>query len=233
VAYPVLVKAREGRPIHVEGNAEHPLYQGKTSFHAPRTCLASTIPTACAPRLSTAGRPPGSSDAAARPRASGCGKAGQGHRPWSRRGAFADAPGIDRTLGRGLAVCASHPMGARGRPSRPPGPTRTARRNKTSPVSFSTGRKPSSHWTPTFSGTLGDAVFRDCGFSSMRRPAYFVGPMNRLYVFEGGMSLTGSRADVRIAIRPSAFGPHRLRFGACGSPARRAWPCPRAWRPPP
>ena len=39
VAYPVLVKAREGRPIHVEGNAEHPLYRGKTSFHATADLL--------------------------------------------------------------------------------------------------------------------------------------------------------------------------------------------------
>src|SRR5512147_1391457 len=34
VAYPVLVKAREGRPILVEGNDEHPRYRGKTSLYA-------------------------------------------------------------------------------------------------------------------------------------------------------------------------------------------------------
>src|SRR5512142_3153784 len=34
VAYPVLVKAREGRPIYVEGNDEHPRYRGKTSLQA-------------------------------------------------------------------------------------------------------------------------------------------------------------------------------------------------------
>src|SRR5664279_5147497 len=39
VAYPVLVKAREGRPIHVEGNDEHPLYKGKTSFRATADLL--------------------------------------------------------------------------------------------------------------------------------------------------------------------------------------------------
>ena len=39
MAYPVLVKAREGRPIHVEGNGEHPLYRGKTSFHATADLL--------------------------------------------------------------------------------------------------------------------------------------------------------------------------------------------------
>jgi len=56
-----------------------------------------------------------------------------------------------------------------------------------------------------FLATLGDTVSAIAGFSSMRRPAYFVGPMNRLYVLEGGMSLTGSRADVRIPMRPSAL----------------------------
>src|SRR5512133_789163 len=39
VAYPVLVKAREGRPIHVEGNDEHPRYRGKTHFHATADLL--------------------------------------------------------------------------------------------------------------------------------------------------------------------------------------------------
>ncbi len=39
MAYPVLVKVREGRPIHVEGNAEHPLYRGKTSLHATADLL--------------------------------------------------------------------------------------------------------------------------------------------------------------------------------------------------
>ena len=33
-AYSVLVKTREGRPIHIEGNDEHPHFQGKTSLRA-------------------------------------------------------------------------------------------------------------------------------------------------------------------------------------------------------
>jgi hypothetical protein len=35
--------------------------------------------------------------------------------------------------------------------------------------------------------------------------------MNRLYVLEGGMSLTGSKADVRMPVRPSALA--RIAFG--------------------
>jgi len=56
-----------------------------------------------------------------------------------------------------------------------------------------------------FIGTLGDTVSAIAGFSSMRRPASSAGAMNRLYAIEGGMSLTGSRADVRIPMRPSAL----------------------------
>ena len=34
VAHGVLVKTREGRPVHIEGNPEYPLFQGKTSMRA-------------------------------------------------------------------------------------------------------------------------------------------------------------------------------------------------------
>jgi len=33
-SYPVLIKTREGRPIHVTGNDEHPRFRGKTSTRA-------------------------------------------------------------------------------------------------------------------------------------------------------------------------------------------------------
>ena len=39
VPYGVLVKAREGRPIHIDGNDEHPVFQGKTSIRAQAEIL--------------------------------------------------------------------------------------------------------------------------------------------------------------------------------------------------
>ena len=41
-------------------------------------------------------------------------------------------------------------------------------------------------------------------FAARRRPVD--GRMSRLYAFEGGMSLTGSLADHRTALRPSGIG---------------------------
>jgi len=55
--------------------------------------------------------------------------------------------------------------------------------------------------------------------------------MNRLYAIEGGMSLTGSRADVRIPMRPSALA--RIAFAlvrAVHLQGGRA--LPRDWRSP-
>ena len=148
----MLVKAREGRPIHVEGNAEHPLYRGKTSFHATADLLGLYDPDRLrAPLID--GRP-GTWKAAVEQLAralQGCEQPGQGHRSGHAGGAFSDAQGADRALGRGLAVSAPRPMGARGRPSRPPGPARAVRRRADFPSIASTKRKPSSRWKPIFS----------------------------------------------------------------------------------
>ena len=56
-----------------------------------------------------------------------------------------------------------------------------------------------------FLGTFGDTVSAIGAFASQRHPASFAGEMNRLYVIEGAMSLTGAKADVRMALRPSAL----------------------------
>jgi hypothetical protein len=59
VAYPVLVKAREGRPIHVEGNDEHPSIKVRPVFGRPRICWGCTTPTGCVARSRMDGRAPG------------------------------------------------------------------------------------------------------------------------------------------------------------------------------
>jgi hypothetical protein len=52
--------------------------------------------------------------------------------------------------------------------------------------------------------------------------------MNRLYVLEGGMSLTGAKADVRLPMRPSALA--RIAFGWSGRfTSRAAVRCPQDW----
>ncbi len=205
VAYPVLVKAREGRPIHVEGNAEHPLYRGKTSFHATADLLGLYDPDRLRGPL-VEGRP-GTWKAAVEQLA----------------GALKDAA----KQGKGIALVTPAVLSptrkalvarlAKTLPSLlhvPWEPAADHQERQAQRELFGEERLPQHRFDKAqtivaleadFLGTLGDTVSSIAGFSSMRRPAYFVGPMNRLYVFEGGMSLTGSSADVRFPIRPSAL----------------------------
>jgi molybdopterin-containing oxidoreductase family iron-sulfur binding subunit len=201
VAYPVLVKAREGRPIHIEGNDEHPLYQGKTSFRATADLLGLYDP-----------------DRLRGPQSNG--------RPCTWKEAIAElARGLKEA--RGIALVTPALLS----PSRKVLLARLAEAlpglrhvqwesaadhagRKAEHAMFGEIRLPRYAFDKArvilaleadFLGTLGDTVSAIAGFASMRRPASFAGTMNRLYVLEGGMSLTGSKADVRMPMRPSAL----------------------------
>lgn len=211
LAYPVLVKAREGRPIYVDGNDEHPRYRGKTSLHAIADVLGlydpdrlrqpylDGHPTTWSTALDKLAQELKSASAASRPVV----LVTPALLSPSRR-ALLDrlkeaVPGL-RVLG--WETTADHAA-------------RQAEREIYGDV-----RRPEYRFDKAsvivaleadFIGTLGDTVAATAGFASQRRPASFAGPMNRLYVLEGGMSLTGSKADVRIPMRPSAL--PRIAFG--------------------
>jgi len=205
IAYPVLVKAREGRPIHVEGNAEHPLYRGKTSFHATADLLGLYDPDRLrAPLID--GRP-------------GTWKAAIEQLTRALRGAAAQGKGIALVTPAVLsptrkALIASL---AKALPSLlyiPWDPAADHQERQAQRELFGEERLSQHRFDKAqtivaleadFLGTLGDTVSAIAGFSSMRRPAFSAGAMNRLYAIEGGMSLTGSKADVRIPMRPSAL----------------------------
>jgi molybdopterin-containing oxidoreductase family iron-sulfur binding subunit len=205
VAYPVLVKAREGRPIHVEGNAEHPLYRGKTSFHATADLLGLYDPDRLRGPL-VDGRP-------------GTWKAATEKLARALQDVTSQGKGIALITPAVLSPTRKATIArlAKALPSLlhvPWEPAADHQERQAQRELFGEERLPQYRFDKAqtivaleadFLGTLGDTVSAIAGFSSMRRPAYFVGPMNRLYVFEGGMSLTGSRADVRIPIRPSAL----------------------------
>jgi Fe-S-cluster-containing dehydrogenase component len=211
VAFPVLVKAREGRPIHVDGNDEHPRYRGKTSFHATADLLG--LYDADRLRAPVIDGQPGSWQAAIAHLASaikGAISAGKGvvlvtetvlsptrkaliaklgeavpglrHLAWEP-GANHNGLAVEREL-LGEARLAQHHL------------------DRASVVVT---------LEADILGTLGDAAAAIAGFAAKRRPSSASGPMNRLYAIEGGMSLTGSRADVRIPLRPSALA--KIAFG--------------------
>ena len=209
VAYPVLVKAREGRPIHVEGNDEHPIYKGKTSFRATADLLGLY-----------------DSDRLRGPQSSG--------RPCTwKEGIEQLARGLKEATGKGIALVTPALLS----PSRKTVLARLGealpglRHVQWEPATDHTGRQAEQDvfgeirlpryafdkaqvilsLEADFLGTLGDTVSAIVGFASQRSPENSAGAINRLYVLEGGMSLTGAKADVRLPIRPSALA--RIAFG--------------------
>jgi molybdopterin-containing oxidoreductase family iron-sulfur binding subunit len=203
--YPVLVKAREGRPIHVEGNAEHPFYRGKTSFHATADLLGLYDPDRVrAPLID--GRP-GTWKAAVEQLARALKDASSQH-----KGIVLVTPAVLSPTRQALIVYLAKAL-----PSLlyvPWEPAADHQERQAQRELFGESRLPQYRFDKAqtivaleadFLGTLGDTVSAIAGFSSMRRPASSAGAMNRLYAIEGGMSLTGSRADVRIPMRPSAL----------------------------
>ena len=230
VAYPVLVKAREGRPIHVEGNDEHPLYKGKTSFRATADLLGLYDPDRLRGPLSN-GRPCTWEEAVA--------ELARGLKEASGKSVALVTPALlspsRRALLASLAEAVPGLRHVQWEPAADHASPRGRRRSLFGDIRLPRYAfdKAQRHLAleADFLGTLGDTVSAIAGFASMRRPTSFAGTMNRLYVLEGGMSLTGSKADVRMPIRPSALGAHRFRVGSCGSSSRAAVPCPRAWSP--
>ena len=209
VAYPVLVKAREGRPIHVEGNDEHPIYKGKTSFRATADLLGLY-----------------DSDRLRGPQSSG--------RPCTwKEGIEQLARGLKEATGKGIALVTPALLS----PSRKTVLARLGealpglRHVQWEPATDHAGRQAEQDvfgeirlpryafdkaqvilsLEADFLGTLGDTVSAIVGFASQRSPENSAGAINRLYVLEGGMSLTGAKADVRLPIRPSALA--RIAFG--------------------
>jgi Fe-S-cluster-containing dehydrogenase component len=209
VAYPVLVKAREGRPIYVEGNDEHPHYRGKTSLQAIADVLGLYDPDRLhGPYLD--GRPTTWSDA--------LGRLTQGLKASNGRPVVLMTPALLSPSRRALIERLREVVpGLRHLQWEPAADHagRSAERdlygeNRAAQYRYDKAQVIVA-LEADFLGTFGDTVAATAGFSSMRQPASSVGPMNRLYVLEGGMSLTGSKADVRLPVRPSSLA--RVAFG--------------------
>ncbi len=211
VAYSVLVKAREGRPIHVEGNDEHPVYRGKTNFHATADLLGLYDPDRLrGPVLN--GRPCGWKEAADNLVGGLKNAAGSG------RDVLLVTPAVLSPSRKALLARLAEALPGLRHVQWEPAADHNAREAER--ALFGEVRLARYHFDRAkvilaleadFLGTQGDTVSAIAGFARMRRPDSPTGSMNRLYVFEGGMSLTGTKADVRMPIRPSALA--RIAFG--------------------
>ena len=218
-AYSVVVKTREGRPIHIEGNDKHPSLRGKTSLRAIADVLRLYDPD----RLT---HPIVDRKAASweqvQARIVPVLKASKpGRKPVllltnallspSRKALIAQ---LRKTL-PGLVHAAWEPAA---------GESEAAALK----ACFGEGRRPRlrldrAKLAVCFEAELlgGDRPQEIAGFAASRSPAGPGGPMNRLYAFEGAMSLTGANADHRCPWRPSRRG---LGFRARAEPAQERRP---------
>jgi len=199
-AYSVLVKTREGRPIHITGNDEHPLLKGKTSPRAVADVLRLYDPDRLrGPKLD--GRPVSWSEAQERllralVAAKATGKpvlllTGALESP-SRRALVAELqtalPGL-----RHLAWEAAGGTGHQAARAAFGAPFTLVPQLDKAKVVLSLGADILNGEDP--------AALR--AFAAQRRPEGPVGPMNRLWVVEGAMTLTGAKADHRLPVAPS------------------------------
>jgi Fe-S-cluster-containing dehydrogenase component/anaerobic selenocysteine-containing dehydrogenase len=199
--YPVLVKTREGRPIHIDGNDEHPVFRGKT---APRV-LAEVLGLYDRDRL----RGPKADGAGAswtdseRKVAAALKAAKEAGKPVLLMTGAVTSPTAGALIEELRAVLPSLQHVA-WEPAVPEGEAAaltacygTAR--KAMPR-FDRARVILSLGDDFLSGDRPEEIL---AFAERRRVAKPGDPMNRLYVAEGPMTLTGSRADHRIPLKPS------------------------------
>ncbi|MHB8878620.1 MAG: TAT-variant-translocated molybdopterin oxidoreductase, partial [Myxococcaceae bacterium] len=205
-SYGVLVKAREGRPIHVEGNDEHPFSRGKAPFRATADLLGLYDPD----RLRTPlldGTPAAWADALGRVVAGVKDAATKGEGVLLMTGAVSSPTQkalldeLRRLMPSSLRHVQVEPAAdhaARRAALDAFGEARAVRyRYDRADLVLSLGAD--------FLGTMEGAVGAISGFAARRKPAGVAAPMSRLYAFEGEMTLTGSKADHRFAVRPSAL----------------------------
>ena len=207
--YPVLVKAREGRPILVEGNDEHPLYQGKTHFHAMADLLGLYDPDRVrAPLLN--GRACSWKEAMA--------ELGRGLKNAGGKPVLLMTPTVLSPTRKALLTRLEQAVPGLRHVQWEPAADHAAR--QVQHQLYGDIRRPRYafdkakvivSFAADFLGTDGDTVSAARQFAASRQPKEPGEAMNRLYALEGGLSLTGTKADVRMAVRPSSLG--RLALG--------------------
>lgn len=202
--YPVLVKTREGRPIHISGNDEHPGVKGKTSPRAMADVLRLYDPDRLrAPKAD--GRTIGWSEAEARlhgalKAAKAAGKpvlliSGAVASP-SRRNLLADAKAALPTLEH-LAF----------EPAAGDAAETAARASFGQSVAIQPRLVEAKVILSLGADFLnGDDPESLAAWGAQRRLKHAHEPINRLWVLEGPLTITGTNADQRVPVAPTRLG---------------------------
>jgi hypothetical protein len=197
------VKTREGRPIHIEGNAEHPFSRGKTSLRSIGDLLGLYDPDRLrAP--SNKGNPAGWEDAQ-----KAIANAVSDARIMEKPILFLTNAIVSPTqnaLLDDLKLTLPSLLHAGWEPNLPQSQILASRMlfGKTALPRFHFERaQVILSFQSDFLGTDSSAAASIPSFSVQRSPASPSESMNRLWVVEGNMTLTGANADQRLQLRPS------------------------------
>ena len=200
-AYSVLVKTREGRPIHITGNDEHPGLKGKTS---PRA-LADVLRLYDPDRLRTPkiGGRPGSWAEAEQTLIVALAAAKRENKPILLLTGATSSP-TRKALLKDLKAALPTLRHVAWEPALSDGAQEGTVAAYGTPLEFrprlDKAKVILSLGADFLSGEDPEAIQ---AFTAQRRPFEPVAAMNRLWVLEGAMSLTGTNADQRFPVRPS------------------------------
>lgn len=203
--FPVLVKAREGRPIHVDGNDEDPWCQGKTSLRAMADILGLYDPDRLRGPLLD-GRNVSWEEALAR-LADGLKAAKEG-----KRAVLLVAPAAISPTRRAVLELLQNSLPTLETVQWEPAESHAHRIAEE--ALFGKAMPERHHFERAkvilsmgddFLGAGSEAPMAIRAFAARRKPERPDAPMSRLYAFEGAMTITGSKADHRFAVRPSAL----------------------------
>lgn len=206
-AHGVLVKTREGRPIHIEGNTEHAISRGKTSLRAAADVLGLYDPDRLRMPLedgsTTTWQKAEEEMARAMKESQQAGKAvlllTDAVISPTRRALIDDLKTVVPTLRHACwepAVSQSALLATQ------------ALYGEAILPRISLGRTDVIlALQADLLGNDGNAHEHIQDFAAHRRVSGPTDSMNRLWVMEGGMSLTGANADMRLQIRPTRIAP--------------------------
>jgi Fe-S-cluster-containing dehydrogenase component/anaerobic selenocysteine-containing dehydrogenase len=202
VTHGVLVKTREGRPIHIEGNSEHAV-SPKTSLRAMGDLLGLYDPDRL--RAPSFKGEPRSWEEAQKALARSLSDARLMDRPILLLTGAAISP-TQKSLIDDLRLAFPSLRHSAWEPNAPQGELEAAGSLYGSPVSPRPRFDRADVVLSLQSDFLGaDAPLFIREFAARRAISNPNQPMNRLWVVEGGMTLTGANADERLQIRPSAM----------------------------
>jgi molybdopterin-containing oxidoreductase family iron-sulfur binding subunit len=200
-SYAVLVKTREGRPIHVTGNDEHPSLKGKTSPRALADILRLYDPDRLrGPKLQ--GRPVSWPDAE-KVLTSVVAGANQTKQPVLLLTAASPSP-TRRALLAELQRAIPTLEHLAWEPAQAESAQKASLAAFGRPLTFKPRLEKAkvilSLGADFLNGEDPEAIG---AFTAPRRPLEPIATMNRLWVFEGPLSLTGTNADQRFPVPPS------------------------------